>query len=415
MSSRQRRPQKLLSIQGLEFWDDPELCFNRDLESSPWKQRGWTFQEALLSLRLLYFTNEQTVAISNLPGEGSWAETQLPPFETRSFSETSMYKDRPSLAQARCSLMLPSYLSAQLEFSSRILTYSSDRVRAFSGILHAMYGEDHLFGLPLRHFDLALIWEGNCYKELSLDYTWRVCNNFPSWSWASAPSSCGKCHRLSYDFTVVASRAFVNKNGNPEPILAVSRDYNEQSSGDCRIAVLAWDAGCMPTTKPCPIPLPTRHHKDYDGKGNEQAKRTWHDFYVDTLFPDRWLTYEEFWFESRGCDPSERPSANSFSHQGTSEDVAICKRPYMSPEYMSYFSARHVALASSTGLGRRLLGYTQALQLAISASPKTTTLPTARHSLPESSDIHTIHHSSSTRPIGTICLPSRNVACAPRP
>lgn len=164
VSSRQRRSPKLLSIQGLEFWEDPELCFNKGLESSPWKQRGWTFQEALLPSRLLYFTNEQTVAISNVPGEDGWAETQLSPFKTTPFGETPMFEHMPSPAPARCGLMLPSYLTSQLEFSSRILTYSSDRVRAFSGILHAMYGEDHLFGLPFRHFDLALIWEGNCYK-----------------------------------------------------------------------------------------------------------------------------------------------------------------------------------------------------------------------------------------------------------
>lgn len=45
------------------------------------------------------------------------------------------------------------------------------------------------------------------------------------------------------------------------------------------------------------------------------------------------------------------------------------------------------------------------LDLTISAPPKTTTLPTALCSLPKSTDIHTIHHSSSTRPIGIIRLP----------
>lgn len=305
-----------------------------------------------------------------------------------------------------CLLILHLNWNSVVGFLRIVLTEFAPSLGFFMPCMARIISSASLFDI----LTLLSFGKGIVIKELSPDHTWRECNNFPSWSWASAPDSCGKCDRLDYeDFTAVASWAFVNKDGNSEPIFAVSRDYTVGFPGNLTPAVLAWDAGCMPTTKPCPIPLPTRHHKDYDGKENEQAKGTWLELYYSPSLRKRWSTYEEFWLESRGCgDPPQWHSANSsssLSKHGASENIAICDQPSLSPEYMSHFSAQHVALASSTGPGRRLLCYTQMLDLTISAPPKTTTLPTALCSLPKSTDIHTIHHSSSTRPIGIIRLP----------
>lgn len=67
-------------------------------------------------------------------------------------------------------------------FSSRQLTYPSDKLNAFAGIQKAVargMGDTEMwFGLPAAAFDWAILWQEWPQAEP------RYQNGFPSWSWA---------------------------------------------------------------------------------------------------------------------------------------------------------------------------------------------------------------------------------------
>lgn len=77
------------------------------------------------------------------------------------------------------------YAGSLYEYSGRILTWHSDVLAAFSGMLNLILlrmradrsdGIDHFFGLPVVVFDWALQWEPNIVVK-------RRPGKWPSWSW----------------------------------------------------------------------------------------------------------------------------------------------------------------------------------------------------------------------------------------
>ncbi|KAK7946407.1 uncharacterized protein PG986_010728 [Apiospora aurea] len=143
------------------------------VENSVWATRGWTYQEACLSRRRLFFTDSQL-----------YYECHAGNCEELSFyrgpqATHPAYKPFASVFEADPSTIL----RCILEYSSREVGFLHDRLRAFLGIL-ATFSEAsepifHLWGVPfmLRHgkYELGL---GLLESTSSIRSP-----EFPSWSW----------------------------------------------------------------------------------------------------------------------------------------------------------------------------------------------------------------------------------------
>ncbi|KIL88272.1 hypothetical protein FAVG1_08351 [Fusarium avenaceum] len=156
------------------------------VSGTPWAQRAWTFQEALVSRKSLFFTAEQVYWNCR---EGLMSE------------DTTEYVDPDSIDRLEEDRMDSDYSPGQYEniavaFSTRRLTYEADIGRAYLGTqtyLDKKWG-GHRFswGLPHGTFGPFLVWEWPFGSDRRLrEGTHAVREHdgsivkvpFPSWSW----------------------------------------------------------------------------------------------------------------------------------------------------------------------------------------------------------------------------------------
>lgn len=145
-----------------------------------WSSRGWTMQEAYFSTRRLCFTEEEAFFWC---AESAFCET----IEDGTLSwEPRIFADEPGPFNLPTARQLPphwrfsDYASLVESYRSRQLTFQTDALAAFQGILSSMqesYGVHFLFGLPAEDFWLAMLWQHND------QYSSRI-TEFPTWSWA---------------------------------------------------------------------------------------------------------------------------------------------------------------------------------------------------------------------------------------
>ncbi|CAO2650841.1 Nn.00g091380.m01.CDS01 [Neocucurbitaria sp. VM-36] len=162
-------------IQGLRI-----TSLIREVEDDPlsvWDTRGWTYQEAVLSRRRLYFTNVRV-----------FFECEQSVFHEDQFNLENI---RDELISIRLTLpedksQFGSFVRHVKHFTSRRLTYRSDAYNALHGILKTLYdGENALvYGLPRQDFDHALLWYSDFGKQL-LKRSKVQGVVLPSWSWSS--------------------------------------------------------------------------------------------------------------------------------------------------------------------------------------------------------------------------------------
>ncbi len=166
------------------------LAFTDGVETSRWvrwmygvavyDERGWTFQEKILSRRMLSFSNH-----------GLEWRCQEVVSQEQDLSTRRPASDYDYLSITRADTLWPclkkwdNLVSSYLE---RTLTYEEDILRAFSGVLGALDGsmsEGFHFGLPQQFSDAALLWvpmERLTQRKDLRDGVART--DFPSWSWA---------------------------------------------------------------------------------------------------------------------------------------------------------------------------------------------------------------------------------------
>lgn len=178
--------------------------------SSVWMTRGWTFQEAILSRRLLIFTDYQVEFICS---NDKWHESTLPGAEYSHVEERMHSTYFLHLAKGPNFLrgimptqrsagkipmrigLLTSYLE---EYSGRHLTYQSDALNAISGLLSRISALTYL-GIPiLDQFDLVKQFPRTLTVGMALWWflgglAWYPAHEgkiplqrryaFPSWSW----------------------------------------------------------------------------------------------------------------------------------------------------------------------------------------------------------------------------------------
>ncbi|PPQ66802.1 hypothetical protein CVT26_009649 [Gymnopilus dilepis] len=144
--------------------------------------RAWTLQEVTLSHRLLVFTSHRIYFRCR---ENSWSEdTIFDNFPTdinqnlASGSEIKFFDERGSNPLKNLALML-------FRYSSRSLTYESDTIRGFTGLLKGLgtlMKSGILEGIHTSSFDIGLLtWD--MFPNRSYEVLTRR-HGFPSWSWA---------------------------------------------------------------------------------------------------------------------------------------------------------------------------------------------------------------------------------------
>lgn len=144
---------------------------------SRWNTRGWTYQERLLSRRLLTFT--ETQVYYHCDQRCNFHEQ----FHTESVQPERL--DPRAYLDFEESDIWEMYAIGVAEYSGRLITDPHDRLPAFTGMtsfLERPYGAPFFFGLPVPLFDMGLLWRAASQCE-------RGESTQPSWSWSGWTSS----------------------------------------------------------------------------------------------------------------------------------------------------------------------------------------------------------------------------------
>ncbi|KAK8220912.1 heterokaryon incompatibility protein-domain-containing protein [Phyllosticta capitalensis] len=157
------------------------------IRSSRWAQRGWTFQEAVLSRRLLVFTPlglfveyERARPHERAPPlqEDFDMRMPMPGPDVKDYEGSiGLYWDEPMYHGTI------SYGVALEDYTRRELGNDNDILTAFQGVCSQFHDNRHEFGMPLVGFHNATLWFSEDSKSR------RRCRKgdsiFPSWSWIS--------------------------------------------------------------------------------------------------------------------------------------------------------------------------------------------------------------------------------------
>jgi Heterokaryon incompatibility protein (HET) len=158
-------------------------CPKNMFRDSFWSQRGWTFQEGLMSRRCIAFGPEQ---VTYECAEETWCESMIEPNadagQLKSDYPASAFALRdPFLDETTDPITL--YWSLVQEYTGRDLTHASDSLRAFDGFVEffsTSRGMSFLSGVPCHpNLQLNLLWK----------HWWQLPTakrrlHLPSWSWA---------------------------------------------------------------------------------------------------------------------------------------------------------------------------------------------------------------------------------------
>ncbi|GAB1315588.1 Heterokaryon incompatibility protein-domain-containing protein [Madurella fahalii] len=151
-------------------------CLFSILSDAKYMTRGWTFQEFILSPRNLIFLEN---CVYFLCGSGVWSEDTL----YDAYPDTrngNTGRSQNVIRLTTCdSDAWGTFILLLFRYTGRQLSFKADFLNAMAGILNRFCvdtGADHLAGLPLKYFDLALLhWSYQGSRE-------RL-GQFPSWSW----------------------------------------------------------------------------------------------------------------------------------------------------------------------------------------------------------------------------------------
>ncbi|TVY17477.1 hypothetical protein LARI1_G004820 [Lachnellula arida] len=183
-------------------------------------KRGWTLQEGLLSSRILYYGNRQIYW--QCPGgfqsaEGVPSGNQMP---ESSYPETSYFlysQQRPKDREISRALLLAEYYTLVQEYSARKLSFDSDKLPAFAGIvqlLHPAIGGDYMAGIWSTDLRRGLLWRAEMITcEHVQDY------RAPSWSWAVTNEP-------------VVFDSATNRKPSPYDVELISHETNFKSRGN---------------------------------------------------------------------------------------------------------------------------------------------------------------------------------------
>lgn len=158
---------------------------NRELDRSILNRRGWTFQERFLSPRTLHFCAKQV----------HW--------ECREFGANETHPEGPpgqSKGDSYLGIETP-WTEIVKSYTTRSLTFSTDRLRAIQGVADCLYRNSSVHGPPDKY--LHGLWRSTLPRSL----LWvpatppkhdRQMMTAPTWSWASTGEQISFVSRILY-------------------------------------------------------------------------------------------------------------------------------------------------------------------------------------------------------------------------
>ena len=162
-------------------------------ETSKWARRAWTFQEELLSRRQLIFTDEQVWWRCPC---ATWCEqSQLETGDRIGFL-LSGQRVELSLSERYSELRPKDYFDLVSKYAQRELSYPSDALNAFKGILSILtdYSKEQFFwGFAISSFERQLCWIGKAKRR-----TTPQDDCFPTWSWVDWKGEVSFTHYQTY-------------------------------------------------------------------------------------------------------------------------------------------------------------------------------------------------------------------------
>ena len=197
VSSIQRTPQSSVKTRsGCLIWSCPPV--SQAISESTWNTRGWTYQEARLSRRCLFFSEHQVYCVCR---QSTWSEAL--PFSPASSSITELLNSS-QLDGALFGMdgqLLHGLFRDRLDYTRRNLKYrEKDALNAFRGILRRS-SFITVWGIPLRlqhssmdpniGFVLGQLWFRlpdwiiNRQIRSRATISAKRCQGFPTWSWLS--------------------------------------------------------------------------------------------------------------------------------------------------------------------------------------------------------------------------------------
>ncbi|KAF2136664.1 uncharacterized protein K452DRAFT_292186 [Aplosporella prunicola CBS 121167] len=165
------------------------------ISSCVWNSRAWTYQEAVLARRRLYFSLSQAF----LETSRSICLEDLTEDNDEFIEFEPVLSLKPVISSPRRDDRFLDWTSHLEAYSCRTLSYRSDAVNAFMGISRAFYPKDGamFIGLPKPDFHRGLLWY--CESENPRRVTEN--SSFPSWSWASVIGTVGYIDSLDASVT----------------------------------------------------------------------------------------------------------------------------------------------------------------------------------------------------------------------
>ncbi|KAF2117182.1 heterokaryon incompatibility protein-domain-containing protein [Lophiotrema nucula] len=250
------------------------------LQGSHWETRAWTFQEKILSRRILIFARGQMFFYCNT---ASWSEDIILEPSTHFNTNTKIRRkagfdsfSKPDLAPERhdffgakyrfpvhpltylnepwlpgrkdIALNEPKYQYETLvkELTSRHLTTQADILNAFQGVLNLLrssFRGQFLWGIPVDFLESVLLWQGVSGGAAG---NASALSRFPSWSWASAyaPVSMPLFHRHRRHGGVRSVTIFFQVHPDtPSKVHRLSSDFES-----CRSPMTRFKIGFMTGT-----------------------------------------------------------------------------------------------------------------------------------------------------------------------
>ncbi|KAF6236120.1 hypothetical protein HO173_005748 [Letharia columbiana] len=235
-------------IQGLHLMTT-QRPFLASVSKSKWSSRGWTFQEKILSKRLLIFTPYQTFFQC---GQAIFYEDTVLERSSHSpdvdISQEERMDLRRHLSKPTADMCpLRKYGTCIQGYACRDLTKQYDGLNAFQGVLNILrpeFSDGFHWGLPESMFDIAITWLfGNHYPE-------RRRQGFPSWSWLGwreGPNNSLSSHTGDTRSIIREIQWYkINKDGEAIHIKAQDTANEEATSHDASVSAFKWKPDHVP-------------------------------------------------------------------------------------------------------------------------------------------------------------------------
>lgn len=165
---------------------DSTIQLYEKLFKTKWATRGWTFQEQMLSKRVIIFLDKEVFWDCQ---RCVWNRDDLTPESAPGTTLTRPYYETARRISTMSQPDLDMYIEMISLYNSRDLTYPQDALPAISGVLSTLkrtFTSGFVGGLPCTFLDLALLWQpySIASRRVARDGgSIASRKSLPSWSW----------------------------------------------------------------------------------------------------------------------------------------------------------------------------------------------------------------------------------------